>query len=153
MLTGRGEWKNSGEDLSYHLIWTRTLIQVYPLKKKKSHTDTKKKELWFRIYILALILAVLLWLGRNFHVYIVGVRLLKTLINTKKSYVEPQNSWALKGPLEMIHSLCLKQAQLQQVVRTVPSWILSASKDADSTSSLSNLFQCLIILTVRKFNV
>jgi len=43
----------------------------------------------------------------------------------------------------LVRSRCLQQGHLQQVLRAVSGWVLTVSKDGDSTASLGNLFYCL----------
>lgn len=50
-----------------------------------------------------------------------------------------------------VQHLCSKQDQLKQFARTVLSWVLNISRDSDSTTSLSNLSQCLATPIINKF--
>ena len=58
----------------------------------------------------------------------------------------------LAGTSEVIWSKPLpKQGHLELLPRTVSRWLLSISKDGDSTASLGSLLQCSVILTVKTF--
>jgi len=46
-------------------------------------------------------------------------------------------------------TLCSKKGEVEQVVQAVTTQVFNASKDEDSTSSLSNLLQSLTTLTVK----
>lgn len=112
--------------------------------KNQTHIDTKQERRtgiqnihfgpdFINTFLIWGILVVLLWLGRNFYVCIVGVRLFFLLINTKKPYVESQYNWARKGPLEISHSTDTAQSRFSysRLLRTMSSWILSISKEGD----------------------
>lgn len=45
----------------------------------------------------------------------------------------------------------LEQGQLLRLSRTMIRWVLSISKDTDSTVSLGSLWQCSLILTIKVF--
>lgn len=51
----------------------------------------------------------------------------------------------------MVHPPAQGGVRQSRSLRTMSSWVLNVSKDGDSASSLGNLCQYLISLTVKKF--
>lgn len=60
--------------------------------------------------------------------------------------------WAWKVPLEMVYDnpSARGEGQLRQVALAIYSGVWDIIKDGDSTSSLDNLWRCLITLTIKK---
>lgn len=50
----------------------------------------------------------------------------------------------------LVQSPCSRKATQNQFPRTMSKWILNISKGEDSTTSLGNLLQCSITVTVKK---
>ena len=73
------------------------------------------------------------------------------LLSTRPSSGARMLWYQWEGPLESNESKpCSGRVTHSKSPRTVSSWVLSISKDGDSTSPLVNLFQCSTTLTVKK---